>query len=77
MTGKLTEIAFDQLYVQLFGPKVTAYDGTHGYSDQYIVEQEVFLSAAKEAGLTPDNRFQARYPDSDLATVTVNLLHAA
>jgi hypothetical protein len=56
---------------------VTAYDGTHGYSDQYIVEQEVFLSAAKEAGLTPDNRFQARYPDSDLATVTVNLLHAA
>lgn len=53
---------------------VTAYDGTHGYSDQYILESEVFLNAAREAGLVPDPRFQARYPDSDLATVTVNLL---
>lgn len=53
---------------------VTAYDGTHGYSDQYILESEVFLNAAREAGLHPDPRFQARYPDSDLATVTVNLL---
>lgn len=56
---------------------VTAYDGTHGYSNQYIVEQEVFLSVAKEAGLTPDNRFQACYSESDLATVTLNLLHAS
>ena len=53
---------------------VTAYDGTHGYSDQYILEQEVYLDAAREAGLHPDPRFQACYPDSDLATVTVNLL---
>ena len=53
---------------------VTAYDGTHGYSDQYILEFEVFLNAAREAGLSPDPRFQARYPASDLATITVNLL---
>ena len=53
---------------------VTAYDGTHGYSDQYILEFEVFLNAAREAGLSPDPRFQTRYPASDLATVSVNLL---
>ncbi|MFT5112913.1 MAG: hypothetical protein ACI8P9_002241 [Parasphingorhabdus sp.] len=53
---------------------VTAYDGTHGFSDQYILEREVFLDAAREAGLHPDERYQARYPDSDLATVSLNLL---
>ena len=53
---------------------VTAYDGTHGFSDQYIVELDSFLDAAREAGLNPVPRYQARYPDSDLATVSLNLL---
>lgn len=52
----------------------TAYDATHGYSDQYIVEVEVFLKIAKEAGLLPDENHFARFPDSELATVSVNLL---
>ena len=53
---------------------VTAYDGTHGFSDQYILERESYLEAAREAGLKPDPRYEARYPDSDLATVSLNLL---
>ena len=53
---------------------VTAYDATHGFSDQYIVEMDVFLNIAKEAGLHPDPAFQTRFPDSELATVSINLL---
>lgn len=52
----------------------TAYDATHGYSDQYIVEAEVFKRIAAEAGLPPDPNFYKRFPDSDLATVTISLL---
>lgn len=52
----------------------TAYDGTHGYSDQYIVELPVFNKIAKEAGLAPVDKFKYRFPDSDLATVSINLL---
>lgn len=52
----------------------TAYDATHGFSDQYIVEPEVFLRVAKEAGLNADPLLSARYPDTDYATVTINLL---
>lgn len=52
----------------------TAYDATHGFSDQYIVEPDVFLKVAAEAGLFPDNRFSHKFPDSELATVTINLL---
>lgn len=52
----------------------TAYDATHGYSDQYILEVDVFMSIAKEAGLHPDANYTAKFPDNDLATVSVNLL---
>ena len=52
----------------------TAYDATHGYSDQYIVEVDVFNSVAKKAGLHPDANHFAKFPDSDLATVSINLL---
>lgn len=55
---------------------VTAYDGTHGYSDQYILEYEVFLKAAEAAGLSLDPNHQAKYPPSDLATVSINLLRS-
>lgn len=52
----------------------TAYDGTHGYSDQYIVELPVFKQIAAEAGLHPVEKYAYRFPDSDLATVSINLL---
>jgi hypothetical protein len=53
-----------------------AYDGTHGFSDQYLVEVPVFLDCAREAGLHADPRYQARFPPSDLATVSINFFTA-
>jgi hypothetical protein len=49
---------------------------THGFSDQYLVELEVFLARAREAGLVSDERFQAKFPPSDLATVSINFFTA-
>jgi hypothetical protein len=54
-----------------------AYDGTHGFSDQYLVEVPIFLDAAREAGLWADPRFQAAYPPNELATVSINFFTAA
>ena len=54
-----------------------AYDGTHGYSDQYLVELPVFLECAREAGLQTDARFQRQFPPSELATVSVNFFTLA
>lgn len=54
----------------------TAYDATHGYSDQYIVEIEVFNKIAAEAGLFPVEKHFTKFPNSDLATVSINLLKA-
>lgn len=52
----------------------TAYDATHGFSDQYIVEIPVLHKIAAEAGLYPDTQFFKRFPDSNIATVSINLL---
>ncbi|WP_299336346.1 class I SAM-dependent methyltransferase [uncultured Psychroserpens sp.] len=52
----------------------TAYDATHGYSDQYILEVDVFNKVAKEAGLYPDPNYFSKFPNNELATVSVNLL---
>lgn len=52
----------------------TAYDVTHGFSDQYIVEIEVFNNAVKKAGLQIDNDQYYKFPDSELSTVSINLI---
>ena len=52
----------------------TAYDATHGFSDQYIVEVDVFHRICKESGLEPDANLFKKFPDSELATVSINLL---
>ena len=52
----------------------TAYDATHGYSDQYILELDVFNKIASEAGLERDANYFSAFPNSELATVSVNLL---
>jgi hypothetical protein len=53
-----------------------AYDATHGFSDQYLVELPVFDTCAREAGLRADPRCQAKFPRSDLATVSLNYFTA-
>jgi len=51
----------------------TAYDATHGYSDQFILEVDVFHKVLAGAGLHPHASLHRKFPDSDLASVTVNL----
>jgi hypothetical protein len=53
------------------------YDGTHGYSDQYLVELPIFLESAREAGLQADQRYECKFPASELATVSLNFFTTA
>lgn len=52
----------------------TAYDATHGFSDQYIVEVEVFQKAAEAAGLQLDEQMFRKFPNTNYATVSINYL---
>lgn len=54
----------------------TAYDLTHGYSDQYILEINEFLHVIEEAGLVADMSKYRKFPNTDYATVSISLLKA-
>ncbi len=52
----------------------TAYDATHGFSDQYILEIASFIKILKEVGLQSDPNYFSKFPSSDLATVSINYI---
>ena len=51
----------------------TAYDATHGFSNQYIIEYEDFIDSAKLAGLKHNSSFEFNFPNNKLTTVSINL----
>ena len=51
----------------------TAYESTHGYSDQYIVNLECFLKLAQQAGLESEKEYQLKFPNSELSNISINL----
>lgn len=52
---------------------VTAYDATHGFSDQFIVEVPVFYRVLESIGMHRDLDHSVKFPNSEAATVTINL----
>ena len=52
----------------------TAYEATHGFSDQYILEIDSFDKVVSETGLVNDANHRAKFPNSELATVSINYL---
>jgi len=52
----------------------TPYEGTHGYSDQYIIELPSFLNAAKQAGLEPVDGYSFKIPDTQKPSISIQLL---
>ena len=52
----------------------TAYDATHGFSDQFIVELEVFNKVVDRLGLKSHQKYFSKYPNNYLATVSINYL---
>ena len=67
-----TQIASENIGTTLCTP----YDATHGYTDQYIIELDCFLNAAKHAGLQPLTKYSFSFPDRKKATVSIHLLKA-
>lgn len=70
---ELHTVAPDLVAKNLGRTSATSYDATHGFSDQYIVEVDIFVKILAEAGLYQDSSKFRKFPNSDLATVTVNL----
>jgi SAM-dependent methyltransferase len=50
-----------------------AYESTHGYSDQYIVEYDFFLKCALAAGLKKIDKYSKVFPSSKITTISLNI----
>ena len=73
---ELHTIAPETISANLGCTAVTAYDATHGYSDQYIVEVGVLIDAAKSAGLRTVQKYQALFPSKEIPNISINLLRS-
>ncbi len=52
----------------------TAYDATHGFSDQFILELEVFQKVIKELGIIAVDKYFSKFPNNELVTVSISYL---
>ncbi|OFM82183.1 class I SAM-dependent methyltransferase [Weeksella sp. HMSC059D05] len=52
----------------------TAYDATHGFSDQYIVEYDIFKKICDQVGLESDPKLMKLFPIKELVTVSIQHL---
>ena len=50
-----------------------AYEATHGYSDQYIVEYDFFLRCANIAGLEKIDKYSQVFPNKEITTISLNI----
>ncbi|WP_420571377.1 class I SAM-dependent methyltransferase [Kordia sp.] len=71
---ELHTVAPDVVAVNLGKTPCTAYDVTHGFSDQYIVELNVFLEAITKAGIRIDATHSYHFPSDEISTVSINLI---
>jgi len=71
---ELHTLSPDEVSLNLGKTPCTAYDVTHGFSDQYIVEIDVFNEAVERADLTIDKEHYYKFPNSELSTVSINLI---
>ena len=51
----------------------TAYDATHGFSNQYIIEYKEYMDATRISGLFADKRYIHQFPNDELTTVSICL----
>src|SRR5690606_444919 len=52
----------------------TAYDATHGFSDQYILELDVFERCIQLSRLTIDEKYTRKFPDDERANISIHLI---
>jgi SAM-dependent methyltransferase len=71
---ELHTVAPDVVAVNLGKTPCTAYDVTHGFSDQYIVELDVFLDAIDKAGISVNPKHSYRFPSPEISTISINLI---
>ena len=54
---------------------MTAYIATHGFSDQFIIEYEVYKECIERAGLSINKDYEKTFPNTDIKMISINLIN--
>lgn len=71
---ELHTVSPDKVSVNLGRTPCTAYDVTHGFSDQYIVDTTAFYNSVAMAGLRVSSEHQYVFPNEETPTISINLI---
>ncbi|MFD0963170.1 AprA-related methyltransferase [Pseudofulvibacter geojedonensis] len=71
---ELHTVSPDKVSVNLGRTPCTAYDVTHGFSDQYIVDTTAFYNSVSMAGLSISKNHQYVFPNKETPTISINLI---
>ena len=67
-------IDLNEIYRNIGKIPMTAYLGTHGFSDQFIIEYEVYRECLEKAGLQLSEKFEKFFPNEDKKMISINLI---
>ena len=71
---ELHSIDIDDIYPSIGKIPMTAYLATHGFSDQFIIEYEVYKECLLLAGLNIDARYEKIFPNQETKMISINLI---
>ena len=67
-------INMSKIYENIGNIPITAYMATHGFSDQFIIEYEVYVECINKAGLSLNLGYESLFPSTDLKMISINLI---
>ena len=67
-------IDINKIYENIGKLPITAYMATHGFSDQFIIEYEVYVECLNKAGLNLDLDYESVFPSNELKMISINLI---
>ena len=72
---ELHSININDIYNHIGKVPMTAYLATHGFSDQFIIEYNVYKECLEIAGLNVNEKYEKIFPNMDTKMISINLIN--
>ena len=71
---ELHSINIEEISKNIGKAPITAYVATHGFSDQFIIEYNVYKECINKAGLHLNNDYEKTFPSNQIKMISINLI---
>ena len=71
---ELHSIKIEDISKNIGKAPITAYIATHGFSDQFIIEYNVYRECINKAGLSLNEAYEKNFPNNQIKMISINLI---